>query len=227
MQKYVNSLSLPRKHLNFATYFSHALPTDCYEKYAPGKKVSDFMDFVKVGWTVKEQSGDMQHVKTCTVSHYLATDGTEHRNGVFFTTANLDENDYKGCNGNSWSQTGVIITNHDYIYNVTLNYLRLMQKYRAKEDLHKLRKLVINRNQKQMNLINSGRMDEIPENEQILYLGTPEDKVFQLYYTPLLGGVDTWDTEYNPICYHIDRLARSEDYIEFAWPVIHQENGSL
>ena len=216
-----------RTHLNFATYFSKALPTDCYEKYAPGKKVSDFMDYVKVGWTVKDQTANMQHVKACTVSHYLATDGTEHRNGVFFTTANLDENDYKGCNGNSWSQTGVIVTNHDYIYRVTLNYLKLMRKYSAKEGIQKLRKLVLKMNEQQTRLINSGKMNEIPENDQIIYLGTPNDPVFKLYYTPILGGVDTWDTKNNPICYHIDRLARSEDYIEFAWNEYGFENNYL
>jgi hypothetical protein len=80
-----------RKEINFATYFQKALKTDCYNKYAEGKKVSDFMDFCVVGWTILDQDVNMQHVKTCTVSHYLATDKTEHRNGVFYTTSNIQK----------------------------------------------------------------------------------------------------------------------------------------
>ncbi len=206
-----------RSVLSYVTYFNKALATDCYNKYAPGKKVSDFMTFKKVGWTVTNQTANMQHVKSCTVSHYLATDGTEHRHGVFFTTANLDENDYTGANGNTWSQTGVIISDHEPIYRVTLNYTKLMYKYSYKEGIQEFRKIVTDRNEKQTALILSGKEKEIPADEQIVYLGTDKDPVFQLYYTPIGGGVDTWDTLYNPICAHVDKLTESEDYIEFMW----------
>ncbi len=206
-----------RKHINFNTYYTKALKTDCYNSFAPGKKVSDFMNYVKVDWTVDDQTANMQHVKSCTVSHYLATDGTEHTDGVFYTTANLDENDYLGRNGNSWSQTGVIISDHDEIYNATLNYTNLMVEYQGKEQIQEMRKLIVDRNEEQYALITSGRENEIDPAEKILYLGSDTDKVFQLYFTPIGGSVDTWDTTYNPICAQVDKLVESEDYIEFAW----------
>lgn len=206
-----------RKHINFKTYFNNALVTECYDSFAEGKLVSDYMNFVTVGWTVKDQTANMQHVKSCTVSHYLATDGTEHTSGVFFTTANLDENDYLGRNGNSWSQTGVIISDHEEIYNATLNYTNLMVEYQEQEKLQEMRKIITDRNEEQFALIKSGREDEIPSDEKILYLGSDTDKVFSLYFTPIGGSVDTWDTTYNPICEQIDKLVESEDYIEFAW----------
>lgn len=216
-----------RSHINFDTYFKKALQTDCYDSFAPGKKVSDYMDYVKVGWTVKEQTANMQHVKTCTVSHYLATDGTEHQHGVFFTTANLDENDYMGANGNSWSQTGVILSDHKDIYRVTLNYVYLMRDFSEMEQLQEFRKIVTDMNYEQMELIRSGKSDEIPEDEQIVYLGTENDKVFRLYFTPLATAVDAWDTENNPICEEVDKLAQSTDYIEFAWNEYGFENNYL
>lgn len=206
-----------RKEINFVTYFQKALKTDCYNKYAEGKKVSDFMDFCVVDWTVLNQEANMQHVKTCTVSHYLATDKSEHRKGVFYTTANLDENDYLGKNGNGWSQTGVIISDHDDIYRVTLNYVKLMRKYTDKEKLQELHKVVTDLNAEQTELIRAGRGNEIPADEQIIYLGTDRDPVFELYFTPLDGGVDVWDIENNPICYYVDKLTQSTKYVEFAW----------
>ena len=206
-----------RNYLHFDTYFKKALETDCYDSFAPGKKVSDFMNYIRVGWTVKDQTANMQHVKSCTVSHYLATDGSEHQHGVFFTTANLDENDYMGCNGNGWSQSGVIISDHEALYRVTLNYTDLMVKYSYMEGIQEFRKYVTDMNYEQLELIRNGKENEIPKNEQIVYLGSETDKVFQLYFTPLATAVDAWDTENNPICEHVDKMAQSEDYIEFAW----------
>lgn len=206
-----------RSHLNFHTYYTQALETECYNAYAPGKKVSDFMDYVKVDWRVTDKTSDMQHVKSASVSHYLATDGTEHRNTVFFASANLDENNYRGCNGNNSSQSGVIISDHADLYRVNYNYMKLMSEYRGLEELFDLRKLVNERSNEQIALIRSGRGDEIPADEQVVYLGTKQDPVFELYYTPFGGSADTWDTVANPFCKYVDKLPRSEDYVEFIW----------
>lgn len=216
-----------RSVIRYATYFDKAIQTDCYNKYAPGMKVSDFMDCVNVDWTVTDQTANMQHVKSCTVSHYLATDGSEHTSGLFMTTSNLDENDYLGRNGNGWSQTGVIISDHDDLYRVTYNYTMLMRDYAYQEGIQELRKIVSDRNYEQISLIRSGRGNEIPADEQIVYLGSDTDKVFELYFTPLATGVDEWDTDNNPICHHVDKLALSEDYIEFAWNEYGFENTYL
>jgi hypothetical protein len=48
-----------RNQINFVTYFNRAMETDCYNKFAQGKKVSDFMNFIKVGWTVNDQTTNM------------------------------------------------------------------------------------------------------------------------------------------------------------------------
>ena len=206
-----------RKHLNYETYFAQALKSDCYDKYAPGKKVSDFMKYTRVGWNVEDKTADMQHLKSCTVSHYLATDGTEHGKTVFFSSSNLDENDYRGANGHNGSQSGVIISDHDELYRVTYNYTQLMYEYRGKEQLFELRKYMNEENERQIALLQQGKGDQIPSDKQIVYIGTENDPVFELYFTPFGGSSDTWDTVYNPIAKYVDKLPTSTDYIEFVW----------
>ncbi len=206
-----------RSHLNYETYFKQAAKSDCYNKYEPGKKVSDFLNCVTVGWNVTDKTADMQHVKSATVSHYLATDGTVHRNAVFFSTSNLDEIEGNGRNGNNGSQTSVVVSDHDDLYRVTRNYTNLMIKYQDKEGLFELRKLVKKLNEEQIALIKAGKENQIPKDEQIVYLGTKQDKVFQLYFTPFGGANDAWNPEYNPICNYADKLATSEGYVEYIW----------
>ena len=206
-----------RSVLSYYTYFTKALETKCYDKYAKGKEVSDFMNFVKVGWKVEDKTVDMQHLKSCTVSHYLATDGTEHTSAVFFGSANLDENSYIGANGNNGSQSGVIVSDHDDLYRVTYNYTQLMAKYKGLEQMFELRKIMNERNMEQYALITAGRENEIPKDEQILYLGSETDSVFEMYFTPFGGSGDTWEPQYNPISKYADKMAASTGYVEFTW----------
>ncbi|MBR4967842.1 MAG: metallophosphoesterase [Bacteroidaceae bacterium] len=205
------------KILKHEKYFTDALQTNCYNTYAPGKKVSDYMNSVTVEWNVGDKTSDMQHVKSASVSHYLATDGTEHGATVFFESSNLDENNYRGANGNNNSQSGVIISDHDELYKTTYNYTQLMAKYSGLEDMFILRKLVNELNNEQIALFNAGRADEIPDDEQIVYIGGEEDPVFELYFTPFGGSADVWDTVSNPFCKYTSKLPESEDYIEFFW----------
>lgn len=206
-----------RGSINMVTYFDRAKETKCYDKYAKGKTVSDFMNCANVAWEVGDKTCDMQHVKSATVSHYLATDGTEHQHGLFFSSANLDDNDYKACNGNNGAQTGTIISDHSELYRVTYNFMQLMTRYQKKEDIYYLRKLVNEINNKQIALIKSGREEEIPKDEQIVYLGSENDPVFELYFTPFGGSADTWDVEKNPFCKYISKLPQSTDYVELYW----------
>lgn len=208
-----------RSPLNYKTYFNKALETDCYDKYAEGKKVSDYMNFVVVGWNVGDKTTDMQHLKSLTASHYLATDGTEHKNAVFFTSSNLDDNDYKGRNGNGLAQSGVIITNHEALYRVTYNYTQLMAQYSGLEEMFEMQKIINERNIQQAEMIRNGQGSLIPKDEQILYIGGETDPVFELYFTPFGGGMDVWDTENNPFCKYMDKMAASDDYIEYAFNV--------
>ena len=206
-----------RSHIDFKKYFAAALETECYDSYAEGKVVSDFLNCATVEWTVNDQTANMQHVKSASVSHYLATDGTEHTSAVFFSSANLDENHYNGANGNNSSQSGVIVSDHDALWRVTYNYTQLMAAYKGKEQLQELRKLVADANDRQIALISSGRGDEIPSDRQIVYIGTETDPIFELYFTPFGGSVDTWDPVTNPICKYVEKLPKSDGYIEFIW----------
>ena len=213
-----------RGHINYKTYFNEALKTDCYDSYAEGKKVSDYLNFVVTDWTVQDQGGNMQHVKSAGVSHYIDTAGTEHGASVFFCSANLDENNYKGCNGNGGSQSGVIISDHDKLFQVVYNYMQLMVKYSGQEGLQEFWLTAHRMNEEQMELIKTGQEDKIPAHEQIVYLGTENDPVFELYFTPLGGGIDAWDTEYNPVSKYVDKLPHSTDYVEYFWNVYAYEN---
>ncbi len=216
-----------RQVLTFNKYFTDSYSTKCYDKYEKGKKVSDFLNFVKVGWKVEDITSDMQHVKSLSASHYLATDGTEHKNAVFFSSANLDENDYRGANGNNGSQSGVIISDHEAIYRTTYNYMQLMARYSGQEELYELRDKIRRMNMEQYALIKAGKENQIPKDEQILYLGGPKDPVFELYFTPFGGGVDEWDPTYNPVCKYVDKFQQSDDYIEFIWNTYGYGNSEM
>lgn len=206
-----------KKELDFTQYFEQALTSACYKSYAEGKKVSDFFTFMVAEWKVDEKGADMQHVKSATVSHYLATDGTEHRSAVFFSTSNLDDNNYLGRNGNGKAQSGVIVSDHDELYRVTYNYMKLVCNYEEETQIYDLRDQVSKLNEEQIQLIKSGKESEIPKDEQIVYLGGENDPVFELYFTPFGGSPDTWDPEMNPLCKYVDQLAMSTDYVEFTW----------
>ena len=206
-----------RNHINYKKYFNAALATECYNSYVgEGKKVSDYLNIVNVDWTIDDQHINMHHLKSFSASHYLATDGTEHTSAVFFCSANLDENDYLGRNGNTYSQSGVIISDHDEIYRVHYNYNMLLTRLGHREGMQELRMIMADRNNEQIELLRSGRGNEIPTDEQIVYLGTENDPVFELYFAPLGGGVDAWNEEFNPICKYISKLPQSTGYIEYA-----------
>ena len=203
---------------SYKDYFAEALASDCYDKYAEGKKVSDYMSFHPVEWSLADKGGtDMMHLKCLAVSHYLDTKGTEHGPAVWFSSSNLDANDYRGCNGNNGSQSGVIVSDHDKIFEITYNYIKLMAAYDGQEELYELRHLLGERNMEQVEMILAGREDEIPEGEQIVYMGSETDNVFELHFTPISALADDWDTVINPFCRYTEKLFNSEDYIIFAW----------
>lgn len=206
-----------RQHLSTSTYFKNALKSECYDKYESGKKVSDFMTFTMVDWALGDSGSDMMHVKACAVSNYIASDGKEHGPAVWFSSSNLDDNSYIGANGNNGSQSGVAVSDHDALFNVTKNFIQLMADYDGQEDLQDLRDIAMERSKEQVELMLSGRADEIPVEEQIVYIGGEEDPIFELYFTPVGGGIDVWNTESNPYCKYVDKLPLSTDYVEFVF----------
>ncbi|MBQ4612106.1 MAG: hypothetical protein IJB26_00995 [Clostridia bacterium] len=206
-----------KANLNFERYFNEAMDSDCYISYAAGKKVSDYLTFGVARWLVDERGSDMHHVKGAAVSHYLATDGTEHSGSVFLSTANLDDNNYLGRNGNGSSQSGVIVSDHDEIYRVTYNYLKLLTNYLEETQVYAMRDKVMQLNAEQIRLIKEGRESEIPRDEQIVYLGSENDPVFEMYFTPFGGSPEVWDPEMNPLCKYVDEFVQSTEYVEFTW----------
>jgi hypothetical protein len=70
-------------------------------------------------------------------------------------------------------------------------------------------------NNEQIPLILAGRENEIDPDEQIVYLGSETDSVFELYFTPLGGGTDAWNNDFNPICKYMSKLPQSEGYVEY------------
>lgn len=218
--KHYNSTGklVKKTEMVFATYFDAAVKSDCYTKYASGKKVSNFMSYKPVKWDVEDKgSTDMMHVKACAVSNYIDSNGVEQGPAVWLSSANLDGLDYRGVNAQNGSQSGVIVSNHDKLFQVTYNFIKLMGKYDAQEEIYELRDLLMERNTQQVDLIRSGRESEIPSADQIVYLGSESDKIFQLYFTALGGDTNVWDTVYNPFCNHVDKFAQSTDYVEFVW----------
>lgn len=203
---------------SYRKYFNDRMSYPCYEKYAKGDTVGDHMLFRPVDWVQSDKTAtDVMHTKICAVSHYLDNNGREHEYGVWFSSTNLDANDYRGYNGNGGSQAGVIITGHEKIYNTAKNYVALTAQYNGKEGLFELRQKASALSTYQAELILAGREDEIPEDEQIIYLGTKNDKVFELYFTPLGGEYDTWDLVNNPYCKYVQELYDSTGYVVVSW----------
>ena len=173
-----------------------------------GKKVSDFMTFRVAEWTSygDKSATDMMHLKSCTVSNYRDYKGVDHGSAIWLGSINLDGIDYLGCNGNNNVQTATIISEHDELRNVLYNYTKLMAQYCDQEGIYEFRHLVNMLNKKQIDFIEAGNEGKILNDEQIVYLGTKNDPVFELYFTPLADTVNEWDTKYNVYSKYFEKL---------------------
>lgn len=209
-----------KNEANFYEYFTQQLQDPCDPKYANGKVIGDYLDFNFCYWTLDAKGGtDMMHTKMCTVSHYLDMNGKAHEKAVWSSSSNLDGVKSDGRNANWKQQTASTITNHDELYRVSVNYLKLISSLCGQEDVIEFQDLVNNRSTKQIDLILAGKGDEIPADEQIVYIGTKKDNVFELYFTPLGGGRLVWNETYNPYCKYLREMYNSEDYILFTYNV--------
>ena len=206
-----------KANLNHQTYFRNSAGRACYSGYAPGKKVSDYLTFAHVDWEVDVRNSEMLHIKSCLVSNYLDKDGVEHGPSMYLTSSNLDENDYLGRNGNTGSQSGVIVSDHPELVQVTKNYLDLIVGLRGRDQVARFRDLVRVRQTEQIDLIHAGRESEIPAGEKLVYLGSDTDRTFAMCFCPLPGGVAVWDTVHNPYCKYLSEMAASTGPIVFTW----------
>lgn len=207
-----------RDEPSYKTYFKDALTKKCYSNYANGKKVSDFMKYRSVEWNVENYGGtDMMHAKICAVSNYIDYLENEHSSAIFLTSSNIDANDYLGRNGNGWSQTGIIISDHDSLYLVCKNYINYISDhtdvFNAEVFRHNFREIVDN----QTNLIIAGKDNLIPNDEKMIYLGSPEDHVFEMYFSPFSGGYGTWDLINNPYAKYLNEFNNAFGPYTFTW----------
>ena len=208
--------------LKIDQYFTSRFDEPCDPAYVSGEAtVSDYLDFNKVAWTLGSDGNkggtDMMHTKLCAVSHYLDKDGVAHKNAVYTSSANLDGINSKGYNGNWALQTATIISDHEEIYNVSVNYLRLMANYTGQDEIYEFQDIMNTLTTEQAELINQGKANEIPKEEKLIYLGTENDDVFEMYFTPLGGDILNWDEVNNPWCKYLRKMYNSEDYISFVW----------
>ena len=60
-------------------------------------------------------------------------------------------------------------------------------------------------------------MHEIAAEQQIVYLGSENDAVFELYFAPFGGELSNWDENYNPFAKQLRALQNSEDSIILIW----------
>ena len=204
---------------NFYEYFTDHLSDPCDSDYVTDKTVGDFMTFRNCYWKSYDDKDatDMMHTKLCAVSHYIDMNGKEHRNAVWTSSANLDGINSNATNGNNKLQTATIVSDHEGIYRVSRNYLHLIAQHCDQEGVYEFRTLINNMTTRQVDLILAGKENEINKDEQIVYLGSSTDSVFELYFTPFGGDTAVWDETYNPYCKYLRNLYNSEGYIILTW----------
>ncbi|MBR6568535.1 MAG: hypothetical protein IKK60_07775 [Clostridia bacterium] len=204
---------------NLKEYFTQKLNDPCDPAYVKNGVIGDYLNFNYCYWTAYDDNAatDMMHTKLCAVSHYLDMNGVSHKNAVWSSSSNIDGIKDSGANGNSKMQTATLVSDHEKIYRASSNYLRLISKYCAQEDVLFFRDLVNERTTEQIQLILAGKESKIPKNEQIVYLGGENDKVFELYFAPFGGDAAVWDEVNNPYCKYMRKMYNSDDYIILTW----------
>jgi len=211
---YPNSATSPL----YEPYFTEMLDAPCDSTYVTDGVIGDYMTFRACKWAVDAKGGaDMMHTKLCAVSHYIDMNGEVHRNAVWTSSSNLDGINYNGTNGLNQLQTATIVSDHAEIFRVSKNYLDFLADYCGQEEVYIFRDLMISRIAKQIDMINSGREQEIPADEQIVYLGSENDKFFELYFSPFGGDVSNWDEANNPFTKQVREMHNSEGPITFIW----------
>lgn len=210
---------ISKKDPTFAEYFKGHMNDACDKAYVKDGVVGDYLNAVFSKWSLGTHGAtDMEHVKVCAVSHYLDMNGKAHKNAVWSSSTNLDGIKDTAVNGNSKLQTATIISDHAKIYQISKNYIGLMMKYgEVQDDVYIFRNIIRARNTEQIKLIRAGKESEIPKDEQIVYLGSETDSVFEFYYAPFGGDVNVWDEVNNPYCKYIRKAHQSEGSVIIAW----------
>lgn len=181
--------------------------------------VSDFLSFKHCEWTGygEKAATDLMHFKSCVVSKYLDNDGNEHNGAFWVTSTNLDSITPEGLTTNNGWQTGLIVSDHPQINQCFFNCTDMLMNYCKQEDAARFRVLMQRTNKEQIDKIMAGQ--PIPADEQIVYLGSDTDPVFEFYITPLAGTPNVWDTKYNPYAKFISQFGKADlnNLLRFSW----------
>ena len=199
-------------------YFNSIMDEPCFSKVGlSSKKVKDFLNYRTCEWLSYEgkAAADMYHLKTCTVLHYLDNENVVRNYGVYFSSSNVDGVHLSGVAGLTSSQSGIILTNHRYIYLCTRNFVRFSIDYCGYDMASDFRNQYIKTIKKQKIQISEHGYDYLSE-ELMIYLGSDDDPVFELYITPLDGSEGMW-SEDNPFCKYVSKMQRSREHIGFKW----------
>lgn len=201
-----------------ADYFVPHLEDSCSVKMGLSDyKIKDFMSFKLFEWVSygDKSAADMMHLKSLTVKHYLNQEGQTVDYGIFSSSSNLDGVNRNGVSGHTEGQTGILITNHEYLYLALRNYSYLMGEYCGKFDPAKFRMEFLKKCNEQKEIIKTEGYQNIKD-EMVLYSGTENDSVFRMYFSPYSDEPNTWSDD-NPFCYYVDKLRASNGPIKTFW----------
>lgn len=192
-------------------YFKPKLDENCSAKHGlKDHKVKEFLKFRKCKWKSynNKAAADMLHAKFIAVKHYLDDDNKVVSHAFYTSSSNLDGINENGSNGNSNAQTGILVTNHEYLYNVYKNFNKFVYNYLGPEDADSFRTNYFAKIKEQRTEIETNGYENIKDS-MMVYLGTEKDKVFELYFTPFdLSECGNWSANI-PQCKYVEKLKNS------------------
>ena len=177
----VKVVSLTGEKDDFTLYINRGLESKCYNKYAKGKSVSDYLTLETVKWS-EEGAGESMSLTALAVSAYTDRFKDKYVDGAVFISGDglggVDENGKRET-----SCSGVTVTGHKEIYNVTKNFISLLGKYSGEGEFDSFKKVLNERNAAQTEMFAQGDQAKIPEKERIVWLGDENDSVFKLCFS--------------------------------------------
>lgn len=176
-------------------YMQPFLDDPCY--HDASKQVKDYLTIRKVEWPLDNMGTYQMHSKQLLVNKYLDHDGTVRENGVWSSSANVDEHaafsnlpiSYK-----DWTNSGLLISGNEKLYDVSKRFFDLtFENYKDRD-------VFFEETQK---LKNDGLLSYSDEKLDMFF--TPLDHTYS----------DAWDLEDNPVAKYMERLKTCTGQIKF------------
>lgn len=197
-------------------YYESLVDLPCSAKHSlADHTIGEFLHYTPCRWVSygAKSASDMFHIKTTYAKHYLSDQGTVYDNTLFTSSANLDSVYDDGTIGLNVSQTGFIVSNHEYLYRTLRNFVVYVSDYCSQDDVFEFRKNFKDKIIEQKAAIKTAGYESIKD-EMMIYLGSPQDSVFELQITPFTDYMTNW-TDDNPYCKYVDKLNESKGAISF------------